>query len=157
MNTVIRRATAEDRHAICDIQRAAILETCRRCYPSEDITVWAGLLSPETYYDVENRYIVVAESGGALEGFGQLNETEGEVDALYVSPKREGKGTGGALLRHLEERARAHGVTQLKLRSTLNAESFYARSGYERLALVRYRLVPALMLVCVEMRKRLTN
>ncbi len=157
MNTIIRRATSEDRHAICEIQRAAILETCRRCYPTEDITVWAGLLSPETYYDVENRYIVVAERAGILEGFGQLNEAEGEIDALYVSPKSEGQGSGTALLRHLEDQARSHGVTELKLRSTLNAESFYARAGYDRMALVRYRLVPALMLVCVEMRKRLPD
>ena len=85
-----------------------------------------------------------------------MNEAEGEVDALYVSPKCESRGTGKALLAHLEQRARECGVQELKLRSTLNAEGFYARAGYQRLALVRYRLVPALMLVCVEMRKRIT-
>lgn len=156
MNTIIRRATAADRHAICEIQRSAILETCHRSYPQEDVAVWAGLLSPETYYDIENRYFVVAERDGTLEGFGQLNEAEGEVDALYVSPKCESRGTGTALLAHLEQRARECGVSELRLRSTLNAEGFYARAGYQRLALVRYRLVPALMLVCVEMRKRIT-
>lgn len=156
MNSVIRRATADDRHAICEIQRSAILETCRRSYPEEDVTVWAGLLSPETYYGIENRYFVVAERDNALEGFGQLDEAEGEVDALYVSPRCESRGTGTALLAHLEDRARVCGLQELKLRSTLNAEGFYAKAGYQRMALVRHRLVPALMLVCVEMRKRLT-
>jgi N-acetylglutamate synthase-like GNAT family acetyltransferase len=153
MIPLIRRATAEDRHAVCEIQRSAILETCRLSYPEEDIAVWAGLLSPETYYAIENRYFVVAERDGVLEGFGQL----GEVDAVYVSPKCGGSGTGGALLAHLEQRARECGLKELKLRSTLNAESFYARAGYQRQALIRFRMVPALMLVCVEMRKSLTE
>jgi putative acetyltransferase len=156
MSPVIRRATAGDRHAICEIQRSAILETCHRSYPQEDLAVWAGLLSPETYYGIENRYFVVAERAGILEGFGQLDEAEGEVDAIYVSPKAAGSGTGTALLQHLEERARLCGLAELRVRSTLNAEGFYSRAGYQRLALVRYRLVPALMLVCVEMRKHLT-
>jgi N-acetylglutamate synthase-like GNAT family acetyltransferase len=72
-----------------------------------------------------------------------------------VSPQAAGRGTGQALLDHMEARARACGLAELKLRSTLNAESFYARAGYEHLALTRYRMVPALLLVCVEMRKRL--
>ncbi len=153
----IRRATTADREAVCRIQKSAILETCRRSYPEEDVAVWAGLLSPESYYGIENRYFVVAERDGELEGFGQLNEQAGEVEAVYVAPQTAGRGTGQALLNHLEERARACGLTELKLRSTLNAESFYARAGYEHLALTRYRMVPALMLVCVEMRKRLAQ
>ncbi len=155
MSPVIRRATVLDREAICGIQRAAVLETCRRSYPLEEVTVWAGLLSPETYYAIENRYFVVAERDGRLEGFGQLDEEEGEVEAVYVDPRSGGRGTGKALLAHLEARARERGLLELKVRSTLNAEPFYARAGYERMALVRYRLVPALMLNCVEMRKRL--
>lgn len=152
---VIRRATLDDRQAIYEIQRSAILETCRRSYPEEDVTVWAGLLSPDSYHAIHDRYFVVAERGGRIEGFGQLDEQEGEVEAIYVSPAAEGKGIGSAILRHLEERARACGLKELKVRSTLNAESFYARHGYQHLALIRYRLVPSLMLNCVEMRKQI--
>jgi putative acetyltransferase len=152
---VIRRATLLDRQAIYEIQRSAILETCRRSYPEEDVTVWAGLLSPDSYHAIHDRYFVVAECGGRIQGFGQLDEQEGEVEAIYVSPAAEGKGIGSAILRHLEDRARACGLKELKVRSTLNAESFYARHGYQHLALIRYRLVPSLMLNCVEMRKQL--
>ncbi len=152
---LIRRATLDDRQAIYEIQRAAILETCRRSYPEEDVTVWAGLLSPDSYHAIQDRYFVVAERGGRIEGFGQLDEQEGEVEAIYVSPAASGKGTGAAILRHLEDHARQCGLKELKVRSTLNAESFYARHGYQHLALIRYRLVPSLMLVCVEMRKQL--
>jgi GNAT superfamily N-acetyltransferase len=151
----IRRATLDDRHAIYEIQRAAVLETCRRSYPEGDVTVWAGLLSPDSYHAIHDRYFVVAERNGRIEGFGQLDEQEGEVEAIYVSPSASGKGTGSAILRHLEERARQCGLKELKVRSTLNAESFYARHGYQHLALIRYRLVPSLMLNCVEMRKQL--
>jgi putative acetyltransferase len=152
---LIRRATLGDRQAIYEIQRAAILETCRRSYPEEDVTVWAGLLSPDSYHAIQDRYFVVAERDGQIEGFGQLDEQEGEVEAIYVSPSASGKGAGSAILRHLEDRARQCGLKELKVRSTLNAESFYARHGYQHLALIRYRLVPSLMLNCVEMRKQL--
>lgn len=152
---IIRRATLDDRQAIYEIQRSAILETCRRSYPEEDVTVWAGLLSPDSYHAIQDRYFVVAERGGRIQGFGQLDEQEGEVEAIYVSPAAEGKGIGSAILRRLEERARECGLKELKVRSTLNAESFYARHGYQHLALIRYRLVPSLMLNCVEMRKQL--
>lgn len=152
---LIRRATLDDRQAIYEIQRAAILETCRRSYPEEDVTVWAGLLSPDSYHAIRDRYFVVAEREGRIEGFGQLNEQEGEVEAIYASPSASGRGAGSAILQHLEQRARQCGLQELKVRSTLNAESFYARHGYQHLALIRYRLVPSLMLNCVEMRKRL--
>ncbi len=151
----IRRATLDDRQAIYAIQRAAILETCRRSYPEEDVTVWAGLLSPDSYHAIQDRYFVVAERDGRIEGFGQLDEQEGEVEAIYVSPAASGRGAGSAILEHLEQRARQCGLKELKVRSTLNAESFYAHHGYQHLALIRYRLVPSLMLNCVEMRKRL--
>ena len=153
---LIRRATLDDRQAIYEIQRAAILETCRRSYPEEDVTVWAGLLSPDSYHAIRDRYFIVAEREGRIEGFGQLDEQEGEVEAIYVSPSASGRGAGSAILQHLEERARQCGLQELKVRSTLNAESFYARHGYQHLALIRYRLVPSLMLNCVEMRKRLS-
>lgn len=153
---LIRRATLDDRQAIYEIQRAAILETCRRSYPEEDVTVWAGLLSPDSYHAIQDRYFVVAEREGRIEGFGQLDEQEGEVEAIYVSPSASGRGAGSAILQHLEERAGQCGLQELKVRSTLNAESFYARHGYQHLALIRYRLVPSLMLNCVEMRKRLS-
>jgi putative acetyltransferase len=152
----IRRATLDDRQAIYEIQRAAILETCRRSYPEEDVTVWAGLLSPDSYHAIQERYFVVAERDGRIEGFGQLDEQEGEVEAIYVSPSASGRGAGSAILQHLEQRARQCGLKELKVRSTLNAESFYARHGYQHLALIRYRLVPSLMLNCVEMRKLLS-
>ncbi|MCS7042124.1 MAG: GNAT family N-acetyltransferase [Bryobacteraceae bacterium] len=152
---IIRRATLEDRQAIYEIQRSAILETCRRSYPEEDVTVWAGLLSPDSYHAIHDRYFVVAERGGRILGFGRLDEQEGEVEAIYVSPAAERAGIGSAILRHLEARARECGLKELKVRSTLNAESFYARHGYQHLALIRYRLVPSLMLNCVEMRKQL--
>lgn len=156
MTTVIRRAVESDRGAIYEIEKSAILENCRRSYPLEDITVWAGMLSPDSYGDIDNRYFVVAERDGALVGFGQLDEAKSQVEAIYVSPRCEGQGVGSALLTHLEQRARDSGIAALLIRSTLNAEPFYLRHGYIHLALVRYRIIPSLMLVCVEMRKPLT-
>ena len=109
----------------------AIREVCSRSYPEDQIASWAGLLSPTSYVAViRERFLVVAEDAGGIAGFGQLNQTNGEVDAVYVLPGRQGEGIGGALLRSLEVAARAAGLKELHLSATLNAVPFYERAGY---------------------------
>ena len=58
------------------------------------------------------------------------------VDALFVHPDTQGRGVGRALLEHgLAEAARrsGHGVERVTVLSSLTAEGFYARLGFERL------------------------
>lgn len=73
---------------------------------------------------------MVAEDTAGIVGFGQLNQSSGEVDTVYVLPERQGEGIGGALLRSLEDAARAAGVKRLHLSATPNAVPFYERAGY---------------------------
>jgi GNAT superfamily N-acetyltransferase len=73
----------------------AIRETCSRSYSREQVSAWAGLLSPDSYRTVlKERVVVVATDAGAVVGFGQLNPEAGEVDAVYVLPERQGEGIG---------------------------------------------------------------
>jgi GNAT superfamily N-acetyltransferase len=62
---------------------------------------------------VRERFLVVAEGAGTIAGFGQLNQASGEVDAVYVLPERQRQGIGRALLRALEDAARAAGIEKL--------------------------------------------
>jgi len=152
----IRPAADGDRPAICTVHVRAIRETCSHSYAPEQISSWAGLLSPDSYTVVlEKRIIVVAADGAMVVGFGQLNPDAGEVDAVYVLPERQGEGIGRMLLSDLEEQARARGITTLELSATLNAAKFYERAGYAQRHVAVHRLPTGVELQCIRMSKQL--
>ena len=152
----IRPAADGDRPAIHAVHVRAIRGTCSRSYSAEQISSWAGLLSPDSYRVVlQTRVMVVATDGTMVVGFGQLNPDVGEVDAVYVLPERQGEGIGGMLLSDLEQRAREGGVTTLELSATLNAADFYERAGYARHNVAVHRLPTGIELQCIRMSKRL--
>jgi GNAT superfamily N-acetyltransferase len=152
----LRPATDDDRAAICAVHVRAIRETCSRSYPPEQVSAWAGLLSPDSYSAVlRERVLVVATDGGIVIGFGQLDPRTREVDAVYVLPDRQGEGIGRLLLADLEARARALGIAILELSATLNAAPFYARAGYVRRHPAIHRLPTGADLEVVRMSKDL--
>ena len=152
----IRRATDGDRQAICTVHVRAIREVCSRSYSADQVASWAGLLSADSYRTVvRERFLVVAEDAGGIAGFGQLNQSSGEVDAVYVLPGRQGEGIGGALLHSLEDAARDAGLEKLHLSATLNAVSFYERAGYVGEGPVVHRLPTGVELECLRMSKEL--
>lgn len=156
MKVTLRQATDDDRPGICTVHVRAIRETCSRSYSPEQVSVWADLLSPDSYSGVlKERVLVVATDEGAVVGFGQLNPNTGEVDAVYVLPDRQGEGIGRLLLVDLEARARARGIRMLELSATLNAVPFYAQAGYTRRHVAVHRLPTGVELECVRMDKKL--
>ncbi len=98
---------------------------------------------------------MVAEDAGGIAGFGQLNQADGEVEAVYVLPGRQSEGIGGALLRFLEDAARAAGLERLHLSATLNAVPFYERAGYAGEGSTVHRLPTGVELQCLRMSKEL--
>lgn len=134
----------------------AIRETCSRSYSADQVSAWAGLLSPDSYKAVlQERIMTVAIDRAEVVGFGQLNQDTGEVDALYVLPERQGEGIGQLLLAELESEARARGLGKLVLSATLNATEFYRRAGYVQEDLAVYRLPTGVELQCLRMTKGL--
>ena len=156
MSVSLRPATDDDRPGICTVHVRAIRETCARSYSPEQVSAWAGLLSPDSYSTVlKERILVVATDGAAVVGFGQLNPDTGEVDAVYVLPGRQGEGIGRLLLAELEAKARARDIRMLELSATLNAVPFYAQAGYTRRHVALHRLPAGVDLECVRMGKEL--
>jgi GNAT superfamily N-acetyltransferase len=152
----VRPATDGDRLAICTVHVRAIRETCSRSYSPDQVAAWAGLLSPDSYRVVlQDRIMVVAIDGASVVGFGQLNQSTGEVDAVYVLPERQGQGIGRLLLAELEDQARARGLGKLELSATFNAASFYQRAGYVQRDHVVHRLPSGVELQCIRMAKPL--
>lgn len=100
---------------------AKFMEACR-----EELSV-----SPDK---IENNkfHHVVAESNSVIVGFyalERLSETEFELEALFVEPKRIRTGVGKALISHAKNHALALGGRVLLIQGDPNAEKFYRAAG----------------------------
>ncbi|HKL55144.1 MAG: GNAT family N-acetyltransferase [Roseovarius sp.] len=78
-----------------------------------------------------------ARDGGAVLGTGALAVLEGygEVKAMFTAPHARGRGVGAALLRQIEDEARARALPCLRLETGKGLESairLYQRHGFER-------------------------
>jgi putative acetyltransferase len=82
-------------------------------------------------------FLVARDAGGTALGCGGLRllgPGSGEVKRMYVEPAARGTGVATALLRALEDRARAFGIARLLLETGTgqpDAIRFYQREGYE--------------------------
>jgi putative acetyltransferase len=158
MTFAVRRATQGDCEAIWTVHVRAIREVCSGSYPADRIAAWAQLLSPDSYgRALGEHFFIVAEDAGAILAFGQLDQSKGEVEAVYVRPDCQGQGVGAAILSQLEEAARDAGLKRLQLSSTLNAVPFYERSGYAREGGTVHRLPTGVELPCIRMSKRVSG
>lgn len=152
----IRRARDTDRDAIWKVHIAAIRALCAGWYGEAEIDVWIARLTPDAYRGaILNRVMLVAEEGGDVVGFGQLDVERREIEAVYVQPGVVRRGIGAALLARLEELARIQGVGRLHLCASLNAQAFYAARGYKPLGKEQHRLTDAVALDCIRMEKPL--
>lgn len=150
----IRPARLEDCHSIMSVHVDAVSGIRTALYTTEEIQAWAAPKKPESYEEsIRSKEFLVAEEDGVIVGFGILNQSTTEVEAVYVSPKSGGRGIGLSLLRKLEERGRALGLEALRLNASLNAVPFYKRAGYVGKEESRYRLSTGVEIACVQMVK----
>jgi N-acetylglutamate synthase-like GNAT family acetyltransferase len=154
---IVRRAKEEDCAGVLRVHLRAIREIARSHYTSEEIEAWAGPRKPEHYVEsIQSKEFYVAEEDGAVIGFGTLNQRQGEIEAVYVSPEVVRRGAGKALLQRLEERAQALGIKSLKMDASLNAVPFYESAGYESQKAMKHRLASGVEIGCVLMTKELS-
>lgn len=73
--------------------------------------------------------VLVAYKGGELIATGSL--VEGEIFAVFVHPDHQGAGLGKALMKRLEDHARATGATESVLSVSIPSKAFYEGLGYE--------------------------
>lgn len=141
MSNLIRLEPARpgDAGAIVAVHHAAIRGTAVSFNGPEVIDAWAPLLvRPEWVAALAARIAsgeeeaVIARAGDAyVAGFGSIVPALAELRAVDVDPAHGRAGTGGLILRELERRARGHGLSELRMHASLNAEAFYRRHGYE--------------------------
>jgi N-acetylglutamate synthase-like GNAT family acetyltransferase len=97
-------------------------------------------------------FVATNESGTVVGFASYLGE---ELRAVYVHPEVARGGVGTSLLVALESHARDHGIAELHLDASLNAEAFYAARGYVASVRMTHPLKRGGSLECVRMTRRL--
>jgi putative acetyltransferase len=126
----MRAAGRDDARAIHDLHTRCLRALWPSHYSIAQIEGWMSGRTPDGYLPAIGRgEMFVAEDDSGLLGFGHA--APGAIKAVYVEPERAGTGVGAAILHHAIARASAGSPTEITLTSTLNAEGFYARFGFE--------------------------
>src|SRR3990170_4334055 len=133
----VRLAVMSDAESIVRTHHEAVWNTARHHYPADVLEAWAVTLTDDSYEQVRQEIadadmvVLVAESTSRIAGFGMIVPADEELRAVYVDPAFGRQGVGTAILHRLEQTARERSVTRLNLASSLNAEAFYAKHGYD--------------------------
>lgn len=128
----LRRATEDDAAQACAVIRRSIAELCVADHGGDAAHI-AKWLSNKTVENVtrwiSQTYVVVAEDGGSIIGVAAMTDA-GKVTLNYVSPDARFRGVSKALMRAIEDHARALGLAQCSLETSQTALRFYDSLGY---------------------------
>lgn len=131
MQCQIRRALAHDAQAISKVVIAALRESNARDYSPEVIAQVEQHFCPAailTLMKQRQMYVAVVEQH--VVGTASLDQAV--VRSVFVSPRHQGRGIGQRLMARIKEVATAAQVEELRVPSSLTAESFYAQLGFQK-------------------------
>ena len=158
---VIRPAIVDDAQGILKTHSAAVHRTASRQYASDILTAWAALLDADNVRRMagiiasQSELVLVAEVDANIVGFGSIAPKNSELRAIYVHPDFGREGVGSQILSALEELARQHGLDELAMDASLNAEEFYLIHGFAVVERGEHTLTTGTRMRCVKMRKAL--
>jgi GNAT superfamily N-acetyltransferase len=118
-----------------DIVRQSITELCREEYRT-DPAILSRWLDNKTsanflrWISDRRHLVVVAEGSSGLMGVGMV-AIDGEIQLNYVAPQSRFQGVSKALVRAMEEYARALGLSEVRLHTSKFASRMYTSLGYE--------------------------
>jgi GNAT superfamily N-acetyltransferase len=127
----VRPYRSTDAEAVSDIIRTTMRISNSVDYLPERLQPLIDYFSSAKVEEINrSRICLVAEEEGKLLGTAGLEENE--IVTFFVLPAHQGRGIGSALLRNLEEYARAQHIAELKLDASLTGTPFYAHHGYQQ-------------------------
>ena len=163
----LRLGRETDGRNVAQIHYRPIHETAFNDYTENILNAWARKLSEEELAKREENFnrrikqeaniIVVAEIDDKIAGFGEVSLQKSELTALYVNPDFKRQGVGTAIVINLESRTKQSGLKFLNLHSSLTAESFYKRNGFQKEKEGIHILATGEQMACVIMKKQITN
>ncbi|SFO53869.1 L-amino acid N-acyltransferase YncA [Bradyrhizobium sp. Ghvi] len=129
MECTIRPALAEDAADISAVILRALRETNVKDYSGEIIASVERSFSPDAVLALmAKRIVFVATIGDRLVGTASLDGSV--VRTVFVAPDVQGRGVGKLLMAEIEGAARERNIRSLTVPSSVTAESFYARLGF---------------------------
>lgn len=159
----LRPAIPEDALPIIDAHRDSVRGTAVAYYSREIIEEWGPIVvSPERVNGFaraiaggQEVVVVAVDASGNILGFGSIVPKNDELRAVYVRSEYGRQGIGRAILRRLEELARAAGLKELSMDASINAEAFYKANGFNSEGAGEHTMGSGARMACVRMRKRL--
>jgi len=125
----IRAATNADAEAISGVIIAALREVNAKDYSPDIINRVADSFSPAAVRKLlDNRTVFVAIDGGSIVGTASLDGAV--VRTVFVSPSAQRRGIGARLMAEIEQTAIACGITILSVPSSITAQGFYEKLGF---------------------------
>ncbi|WP_339547616.1 GNAT family N-acetyltransferase [Pseudomonas sp. RA_35y_Pfl2_P32] len=131
MNSQVRRARAEDATAISQVVIAALRHSNAQDYPPAVIDQVVQHFSPAAIlHFLTQRQVYVATLQQRVAATASLDQDV--VRSVFVDPDHQGRGIGQQLMGVIHTAAADAGIEQLRVPSSLTAEGFYRRLGYEK-------------------------
>jgi putative acetyltransferase len=159
MTIDIRYYKDEDAPVLLDIHYNAVHKTGAKDYSQVVLNNWSPPVDSERVAhfqaNLDNALRLVAEFNGRIAGFAALVIRNNELRACYIDPDYSGLGVGRALVDALEYEARNAGLTHLEFDSSLTAEPFYNRLGYQTLRHGQHEMRNGLTMSCAHIYKKL--
>jgi GNAT superfamily N-acetyltransferase len=158
----IRRARSADLDLIADLQAQSIMTLGVETYGVETCEAWARMGRQVRHTLLDSGTFFVAERDDVLMGVAGWVEDSRELDCawaryVFVAPEASRLGIGRALMDAIERSVTAAGRSRLQLWSSLNAEGFYRKLGYQSLKTARWPVAGDLEMEHWLMEKRLTG
>ncbi len=126
----IRRMKKSDVIDVSNVICDALRYTNAQDYSEAVINRLCDIFSPENISEkMEGRTVFVALDDDEI--IGTVSLEQNTVKTLFVSPNHQGKGVGSQLMNAVEASATKAGRVSLTLSSSLTAQSFYKKLGYE--------------------------
>lgn len=165
MNYRIRRARLDDAAGIHAVHMRSIREVCGAHYTPEQIDAWGGRAYSEEHRHqrIARDWVWVLErsESGAISGYLHLNkdfDVGGEhlhVGAFYLEPESIGQGWGKRMWIEAEALAARLNLHRIRLSSTINAEGFYRKLGFENVGPSSKSTINGVAIPCQVMEKHI--
>lgn len=127
----IRPYATSDASALTSLFRSSVREIASRDYTASQIRQWAPDRIDEIRFGQKctSRPTWITEVEGRIAAFSDL-EPDGHVDMLYVHPEFQRRGVARALLKHIEETARAARLRRLYTEASITARPLFEAVGF---------------------------
>jgi N-acetylglutamate synthase-like GNAT family acetyltransferase len=129
MDCTIRPAREDDAGDISGVILRALRETNAKDYTDAIIARVERSFSPDAVRElIGKRTVLVATLGSRIVGTASLDGSV--VRTVFVAPDVQARGIGKLLMAEIARRARERSIASLTVPSSITAESFYAKLGF---------------------------